>query len=232
MHANNSECWTTVTPNMERKLEATGMWLHIRLLYISWTERTTNEGVLRGAGTEREVMGRITFPGNTVREQGLEKVVITGEIEGDGARGRPRLNVMQRLSQLVSVSDIEIIKSSGHRREWKSMTDDVWTGYRNLRKRGRPLPRSSNKSFTFNTVLPSTYCISLGMTVSQISTKLSCINGDSAFIAVSTWTPRLCPDVGWPAITYIRYEDTMLPLELSLVNWRRLDRVTKKALHA
>ena len=83
--------------------------------------RCTEESRNRAEGGGKNHM----FPGHTVREQGLEKVVITGEIEGDGARGRPMLNFMQRLSQLVSVSNVEIIKSSAHRRKWKSMTDDV-----------------------------------------------------------------------------------------------------------
>ena len=48
-----SECWT-ISPNMERKLEATEMWFHRRMLHISWKDHVTNDEVLRRGRTERK----------------------------------------------------------------------------------------------------------------------------------------------------------------------------------
>ena len=53
-----SECWT-ISPNMERKLEATEMWFHRRILHISWKDHVTNDEVLRRGRTERKLMNRI-----------------------------------------------------------------------------------------------------------------------------------------------------------------------------
>ena len=102
-----SECWT-ISPNMERKLEATEMWFHRRMLHISWKDHVTNDEVLRRGRTERKLMNRIragqmSFLGHIIRKHGLENIVVTGKIEGERSRGRPRLNFMKSLSQLLKI---------------------------------------------------------------------------------------------------------------------------------
>ena len=112
-----SECWT-ISPNMERKLEATEMWFHRRMLHISWKDHVTNDEVLRRGRTERKLMNRIragqmSFLGHIMRKHGLENIVVTGKIEGERSRGRPRLNFMKSLSQLLKISEVEIIERTG-----------------------------------------------------------------------------------------------------------------------
>ena len=46
-----SECWT-LSSEMEQRLEATEMWFYRQMLKISWTERATNEEVLRRMQTD------------------------------------------------------------------------------------------------------------------------------------------------------------------------------------
>ena len=128
-----SECWT-ISPNMERKLEAAEMWFHRRMLHISWKDHVTNDEVLRRGRTERKLMNRIragqmSFLGHIMRKHGLENIVVTGKIEGERSRGRPRLNFMKSLSQLLKISEVEIIERTRNREEWKTMTANVRIGY-------------------------------------------------------------------------------------------------------
>ena len=128
-----SECWT-ISPNMERKLEAREMWFHRRMLHISRKDHVTNDEVLRRGRTERKLMNRIragqmSFLGHIMRKHGLENIVVTGKIEGERSRGRPRLNFMKSLSQLLKISEVEIIERTRNREEWKTMTANVRIGY-------------------------------------------------------------------------------------------------------
>ena len=100
-----SEC-CPISQNMERKLEATEMWFHRRMLHISWKDHVTNDEVLRRGRTERKLMNRIrvgqmSFLRHIMRKHRLENIVVTGKIEGERSRGRPRLNFMKSLSQLL-----------------------------------------------------------------------------------------------------------------------------------
>ena len=64
-----------------------------------------------------------------VLEKIIENIVVTGKIEGERSRGRPRLNFMKSLSQLLKISEVEIIERTRHREEWRTMTANVRTGY-------------------------------------------------------------------------------------------------------
>ena len=48
---------------------------------------------------------------------------------GERSRGRPRLNFMKSLSQLLKISEVEIIERTRNREEWKTMTANVRIGY-------------------------------------------------------------------------------------------------------
>ena len=110
------------------------MWFHRRMLHIYWKDHVTNDEVLRRGRTERKLMNRIragqmSFLGHIMRKHGLENIVVTGKIEGERSRGRPRLNFMKSLSQLLKISEVEIIERTRNREEWKTMTANVRIGY-------------------------------------------------------------------------------------------------------
>ena len=87
------------------------------MLLISWKDHVTNDEVLRRGRTERKLMNRIRagqmsfLGGHIMRKHGLENIVVTGKIEGERSRGRPRLNSMKSLSQLLKISEQETGKS-------------------------------------------------------------------------------------------------------------------------
>ena len=87
-----SECWT-ISSEMEKKLEAMEMWCYRKILRLSWTEKVTNEGVLKRVRKERTLMKRIRkrqleFLGHVMRNQKLENITVTRKIEGKRSRGR------------------------------------------------------------------------------------------------------------------------------------------------
>ena len=71
----------------------------------------------------------MSFLGHIMRKHRLENIVVTGKIEGERSRGRPRLNFMKSLSQLLKISEVEIIERTRNREEWRTMTANVRTGY-------------------------------------------------------------------------------------------------------
>ena len=88
----------------------------------------------RRGRTERKLMnkiraGQMSFLGHIMRKHGLENIVVTGKIEGERSRGRPRLNFMKSLSQLLKISEVEIIERTRNREEWRTMTANVRIGY-------------------------------------------------------------------------------------------------------
>ena len=126
-----SETWT-ISRVMQQKLEATEMWFLRRMLKIAWTEKKTNEEVLRMANMKRSLMETIRrrqmdFFGHVMRRNGLENIAITGKVEGRRKRGRPRLKYVNNLNSSLkeSVSEIELIRATGDRHRWKSMVANV-----------------------------------------------------------------------------------------------------------
>ena len=73
--------------------------------------------------------GQMSFLGHIMRKHGLENIVVTGKIEGERRRGRPRLNFIKSLSQLLKISEVEIIERTRNREEWRTMTANVRIGY-------------------------------------------------------------------------------------------------------
>ena len=87
-----SESWT-LSRGLINKLNAAEMWFYRRMLRISWTNRITNEEVLRRIGMQRTLVKEIrkrqlNFLGHILRKEKIEHLCLTGKIEGRRARGR------------------------------------------------------------------------------------------------------------------------------------------------
>ena len=72
--------------------------------------------------------GQMSFLGHIMRKHGLENIVVTGKIEGERSRGRPR-GGNSSLSLLLKISEVEIIERTRHPEEWRTMTANVRIGY-------------------------------------------------------------------------------------------------------
>ena len=120
------------------------------MLHISWKDHVTNDEVLRRGRTERKLINRIkagkmSFLRHIMRTHRLENIVVTGKIEGERSRGSPRLKFMKSLSQLLKISEVEIIERTRNREEWRTMTANVRTGYGTERERERERERDRER---------------------------------------------------------------------------------------
>ena len=113
-----SEAWT-ISKKMQERSQAAEMWLLRRMLRIYWTEKKSNVAVMSTAGVGRKLMERIRkrqleFFGYVMRSNGLEKLVITGKIEGKRARGQQRRKYLNSLSTCWSknITPLELIKTA------------------------------------------------------------------------------------------------------------------------
>ena len=98
-----AETWT-ITKSLLSKLDAFEMWVYRRVLQMPWTEKITNEEVLRRVGTDREIVRqfktrKLPYLGHLIRHNSSQLQLIEGKIEGRRSCGRPR-NTGQLTSQL------------------------------------------------------------------------------------------------------------------------------------
>ena len=115
------ETWT-IRKDEVRRLEAMEMWLWRRMERISYTERVTNEEVLRRVGEERQLLNLIrnrkkNWIGHILRGDGIVKEVIEGRMEGKRSIGRPRAGM---LDDLVVVSYGDTKRRAEDRGGWRS----------------------------------------------------------------------------------------------------------------
>ena len=89
-----AETWTIVKFLLSR-LDAFEMLVYSRVLKISWTEKITNEEVLRRMGTGIEIVRqfktrKLQYLGHLIRHNISQIQLIAGKIEGRRSRGRPK----------------------------------------------------------------------------------------------------------------------------------------------
>ena len=125
------ECWT-INKVMERKLEAAEMWFIRRMLRVSWTDKKTNEAVLKEANLERSLMKtlrqrQLKFLGHVCRHKGLEHLAITGKIEGKRSRGRQRITFIESLNSRSANMDNDnlFLRLTESRSGWRTMVANV-----------------------------------------------------------------------------------------------------------
>ena len=100
------------------------MWR--RMEKISWTEKITNEEVLKRVGEERQVVKLISrkknWIGHVLQDDGLLKQVLKGRMEGKRGRGRPRTGM---LDELIVGSYGDMKRRAENRVEWRNWVP--WT---------------------------------------------------------------------------------------------------------
>ena len=112
------------------------MWFFRQMLKIKWTDRVSNENVLRRANVNHKVLSNIRirqlkFLGHLLRKEGLENLSLTGKIEGKRGRGRKRILWMDSLKKWLEEKGIEdsgsqaIMHKARDRELWNSMIAKV-----------------------------------------------------------------------------------------------------------
>ena len=83
-----AECW---------RIDALGLWCWRRLLGVHWTERRSNQSILRDINPEYSLEGlmlklKLQYFGHLMRRaDSLEKTLMLGKIEGKRRRGQQRM---------------------------------------------------------------------------------------------------------------------------------------------
>ena len=98
------------------------MWLWRRMEKISWTDKVTNEDVLRRVGIEIQLIYMLrsrkkSWIGHVLRENSLLKEVLEGTMEGRRVKGRPRLGM---LDEIKEGSYVDMKRRSEDREGWKN----------------------------------------------------------------------------------------------------------------
>ena len=115
------ETWTLRKEEIDR-LNALEMWIWRRMERVSWSEKKTNEQVLREVREERSFLEKVVkrkknWIGHIVRGEGLLKHVMEGRMEGKRGRGRPRLGM---ISDLKEGSYVNMKRRAEDREAWRS----------------------------------------------------------------------------------------------------------------
>ena len=125
------ETWT-LTKEARDKLEAFEMWTLRRMLRIPWTARRTNEQVLQQAQTNRVLLKQIKkrqlkFLGHSARKHQIERLSITGTIEGTKPRGRPRYMYVDRIIECndLQCRPSQLIQWTDDRQRWRGIIAHV-----------------------------------------------------------------------------------------------------------
>ncbi|GFO48225.1 endonuclease-reverse transcriptase [Plakobranchus ocellatus] len=97
-------------------------------MWISWTEKKSNELVLKEANLERSLIKNIRqrqlqLYGHICRHKSLEHLAITGKIEGKHSRGGQRITFIKNLKSWATGkgSNNNFIRSTENRFEWGNM---------------------------------------------------------------------------------------------------------------
>ena len=96
-----AETWT-IRMEERRRLESCEMWLWRKMLGILWSDKISNEEVLRRVGEERILMEIIqrrqrTWIGHTLRHGDLIVVMSEGIIEGKRPPGRKPISMLDQI---------------------------------------------------------------------------------------------------------------------------------------
>ena len=95
------ETWTLLKKD-KKKLESAEMWFMRRMLKVKWTEKVTNDEVLRRMNNKRRILETIarrqtSFFAHVMRKEKLEQLVVTGKIPGKKSKGKQRRTIMDQI---------------------------------------------------------------------------------------------------------------------------------------
>ena len=127
-----AEIWTITKPLLSR-LDAFEMWVYRRVLKISWTEKITNEEVLRRMGTGRDIVRqfktrKLQYLGHLMRLNTSQIQLIEGKIEGRRSRGRPRNTWTAEITTTNGMKYYQLKRSAEDMRRWHGLVVNLAQG--------------------------------------------------------------------------------------------------------
>ena len=120
------ETWT-LTQTHINKLQAFEMWVYRKLKRIPWTDKVTNEEVLKRVNEKRYIIPTIkirktTYFGHMIRRDNMQRQLLEGKIEGTRSRGRPRIEWTDNISEWTKIKKYnEMVIRAQNRPKWRIM---------------------------------------------------------------------------------------------------------------
>ena len=118
-----AETWTLTKGDVKR-IAAFEMYGYRRILRVSWTERRTNEYVLRQLNIRPELINsikkrKLAYFGHITRAQNLMTEVSQGLVEGQRSRGRQKIRWNDNIAEWTDMKINDCTMKARSRREWR-----------------------------------------------------------------------------------------------------------------
>ena len=124
------ETWT-ITESMAKRLSAFEMWAYRRMLRISWTEKVTNEEVLKKVRCEKRLYSiiqtkKLKYFGHIIRQNGdtLHRTLLDGKVKGLRGRGRPRTTWTTNIMKWTGLDYEQAVRLAQDCQKWRTIASN------------------------------------------------------------------------------------------------------------
>lgn len=126
-----SEAWT-IKINDERRIQSAEMWMWRRMMRVSWTERRSDEDILKELDVQRELLAfirkrKLSYFGHMCRPSGCQitKATFQGKVNGKRRRGRPRMQYGDNIHMWCNRPLIDCTRAAEDRNGWKKIVKEA-----------------------------------------------------------------------------------------------------------